>query len=134
VLEVNKHAGLSNGGFAFCWLLQGATLLTSDILSRLMIVQGWYKSVKLLLMLLAPVEHQLLRVLMTEALWLHLRRLSPMEVTFMQELIRLELAISVSTLDVNTYRHDDQSHPCVAHLPGGGFAVAWDSNGQDGSS
>jgi hypothetical protein len=34
---------------------------------------------------------------------------------------------------VNTYRLDDQSLPTVAGLKGGGFVVAWASNGQDQS-
>jgi hypothetical protein len=34
---------------------------------------------------------------------------------------------------VNTYVVNAQSSPSIAGLAGGGFVVAWDSNGQDGS-
>ena len=35
---------------------------------------------------------------------------------------------------INTYISGSQSNPSVAGLPNGGFVVAWESNGQDGSN
>lgn len=40
---------------------------------------------------------------------------------------------SSSKLVVNTVRQLDQNNPAIASLKDGGFAIAWDSNAQDGS-
>ncbi len=37
-------------------------------------------------------------------------------------------------IQVNTYTTGDQTHPALAAAPGGGFVVAWASDGQDGAA